>query len=94
MDYSVNFWGSHPDLGNDDCWTGEDFETFEDAMKVYVAPVEDTSSEYVQLTGPNKEIVRKNPDFVKSDVNNDDWLAEIRREAGMLFGLQGLNDYS
>ena len=29
--YSVNLWGSHPDAGNDDCWTGADFETLAEA---------------------------------------------------------------
>lgn len=29
--YSVNCWGSHPDDGNDDCWSGEDFATLTEA---------------------------------------------------------------
>ncbi len=29
--YTVNLWGSHPDEDNDDCWTGSDFDTLEEA---------------------------------------------------------------
>ena len=31
--YSVNLWGSHPDAGNDDCWTGAYFPTLLDAIE-------------------------------------------------------------
>ena len=27
----MNCWGSHPDEGNDDCWTGDDYETLAEA---------------------------------------------------------------
>jgi hypothetical protein len=34
--YSVNLWGSNPDItDNDDCWTGDDFATREEAIRVY-----------------------------------------------------------
>lgn len=38
MIYSVNLWGSDPDSGNDDCWTGYDFATLEEAQAVFNAP--------------------------------------------------------
>lgn len=37
MAYSVSYWGSHPDHDNDDCWTGADFETFEEALAAFQA---------------------------------------------------------
>jgi len=36
--YSVNLWGSHPDEDNDDCWTGSDFDTREEALDCYANP--------------------------------------------------------
>jgi len=36
--YSVNFWGSHPDAGNDDCLCGEDFATLEGARAYFADP--------------------------------------------------------
>lgn len=36
--YSVTLWGSNPDeTDNDDCWTGEDYATREEAIAVYRA---------------------------------------------------------
>lgn len=35
--YSVNYWGSHPEAGNDDCWTGKDFATLDEAVACYLA---------------------------------------------------------
>jgi len=37
-DYAVNYWGSHPDLGNDDCWTGLDFATEAAAEEAFTKP--------------------------------------------------------
>jgi hypothetical protein len=100
--YSVNFWGSYPGK-NDDCWMGEDYETLDEAMEVFNAPVSefsphmDTSDvQFIEIDGPDKYQVRVNPDKRlkgKSELT-DEWLEEIRREAGMLYGIQGLNDYA
>jgi len=40
--YAINLWGSHPDDENDDCWTGVDVETREQAEAIFHAadPVE------------------------------------------------------
>jgi len=37
MSYSVNLWCSHPNAGNDDCSTGVDFDTREEAEQVFHA---------------------------------------------------------
>ena len=39
--YSVNYWGSHPDQDNDDCYTGEDFKTKEEALAYFNGEVQD-----------------------------------------------------
>ena len=35
--WSVNFWGSHPGCGEDDCWTGLDFDTEAEARECFSA---------------------------------------------------------
>ena len=39
--YTVNLWGSHPDENNDDCYTGVDFATNEDACVAFMATAHD-----------------------------------------------------
>lgn len=37
LPYRVDFWGSHPDEENDDCWMGTDFATLKDAEVAFKA---------------------------------------------------------
>ncbi len=37
LPFRVDFWGSHPDEENDDCWTGADFATLADAEAAFAA---------------------------------------------------------
>lgn len=75
--FSVTLWGSNPDeTDNDDCWTGEDFATREEAIRVYreVVMFPDHSKlaqacgprgswEYVMIDGPeDTHEVTQNPD--------------------------------
>jgi len=73
LPYSVNLWGSHPDAENDDCWTGEEFATFEEAAACYRDIVMFPTSgklpkvcgydwEYVEIDGPGLNEVTANPD--------------------------------
>ncbi len=39
--FSVNYWGSHPDADNDDCYTGEDFDSKEEAIAFFKCEVQD-----------------------------------------------------
>lgn len=39
--FSVLYWGSHPDQDNDDCYTGQDFETKEEAIAFFKGEVQD-----------------------------------------------------
>jgi hypothetical protein len=34
-EYRVNFWGSHPDKENDDCWFGESYATLAEARAAF-----------------------------------------------------------
>lgn len=74
--YSVTLWGSNPDeTDNDDCWTGDDFVTREEALCIYreVVMFPDNAKlsracgprgswEYVMIDGPDTHEVYQNPD--------------------------------
>lgn len=98
--YEVTVWCSHPDLDNDDCDTGEDFDNFRDAMKAYANPraafprsFDDGCERFVMLEGPCnlRQIVILN----KGICSHDDYSAERSEramQAGMTFGCNGYND--
>jgi hypothetical protein len=95
LPYSVEFWGSHPDKGNDDCHSGADFATLAEALAYFQGPVPSHScldTEYVRLTGPDMLQDRRNPEFAPSR-DTDDWKREARMQAAMGFGVQAWNDY-
>jgi len=58
MKYSVLLFGSHPDLDNDDCWTGADFDSREEAEQCFAnlstafGRTVIGDSEYITLVGP------------------------------------------
>ncbi len=76
--YSVTLWGSNPDVTDeDDCWTGAEFATLEDALGCYRAltgsignfdlseqldKVTGYDWEFVMLDGPDVHDVSPNPD--------------------------------
>jgi hypothetical protein len=39
--YSVTTWGSHPDEDNDDCWTGEGYDTLAEARAAFETDLHD-----------------------------------------------------
>lgn len=94
--YSVNYWGSHPDLENDDCFEGEDFGSAEDAIHAYWQNPIDYSVAFIELDGPGINEVRPSPNHnakqVKRDLLDLDGQSERAMQAGMAFGCQGYND--
>lgn len=71
--YTVDLWGSHPDAGNDDCWTGQSFATREEAIAYYrdvvmfpatnqLVKVCRNNWEFVCVDGPDLHEVTANPD--------------------------------
>lgn len=79
IQYAVGYWGSHPDLENDDMWTGEEYDTLAEARAAFDAPVADTpgcpawdvafvtldvvSDTGCEYNGPDVSAVRANPSF-------------------------------
>lgn len=100
--FTVSYWGSDPDAGNDDCWTGLDFATEAEARTAYdnwreVDPINIPDTTHVELTklldDGTLEILdtkRVAPD--RKRVRDDDWRREIAMEAGMLHGVDAYND--
>ena len=97
--FAVNQWCSHPDAGNDDCQTGEDFETLELATDAYDKLVAEYFIAFIELTGPDGlRRVRANSAFNAKRVareraaDDDEWRHEQAMEAGMLHGVEGYNE--
>ena len=96
--YSVNYWGSHPDAGNDDCWTGRDFDTREEAENVFLSefkglpgtPSRDVA--WIELDGPAVHRERANPGFRPSRDDDSAERSERAMQAGMAGGCDWYND--
>jgi len=102
--YSVNWWGSHPDADNDDCWTGEDYATLAEAREAFASVPGNRYSPshtvaFVELDGPDVYEVRPNPAFDRARCEREDraddqmWKNEIATQAGMGLGVEAYNDY-
>jgi len=100
--YSVNLWGSNPMDDNDDCWTGLDFSTEEEALKCFYN-LEDYFNEfdlegtrYVEcvsnVQGEDLNEVREVEGYATT-ADSDDWEREMAMEAAMGFGVDGYNDF-
>lgn len=106
--YSVTLWGSDPDVtDDDDCWTGESFDTRDEALACYRAiraggePWRACrgSWEYVMVDGPDVHEVAPNPDQARqrryrrdAARADQDWQREIATQAGMAHGCDAYND--
>lgn len=101
--YGVCLWLTHPDDDNDDCMTGEDFDTLEEA-RACMANLEGTFNmvyysdcAFVELSGPDVHEVVERPGVLRRARKNaaaDDaeWKREQAMQAGMAFGCDGYND--
>ena len=58
MSISVSHWLSHPDLDNDDCSTGDTFQSEDEALNYYNQDPKDTSVEYVEIDLPDADLLR------------------------------------
>lgn len=98
--YMVNLWESHPDNGNDDCSTGRDFDTLEEAracianFDAHFNPIYYRDTPFIELDGPDVHEVIQRPGVKvrkKEDVDRE-WQKEQAMEAGMLHGTEGYNE--
>ena len=108
--YNVTLWGSNPDTSdNDDCWTGDDFATREEAVAAYRAVVMFPDSnqlvnacggdwEFVMIDGPDAHEVTANPDQATQRRHRRDHArsdAEWRNERAMQAGMEfGVDGYN
>ena len=89
--YNVSEWGSRPDAENDDCYTGADYDTIEEARAAFLGPCTDTDVHWVQLDGPDVHEMRRNGGYRKP-ADDDDWQRESAMQAGMGLGVDAYND--
>ena len=93
--YAVNVWGSEPGT-NDDCWSGTDHDTFEEALVAYNAALDDPKNPdycWVELDGPDFHADRQKVLGAKRPADrDDDWKRERAMQAGMGLGCEAYND--
>jgi len=96
--FSVNYWDTHPDLGEDTHCTGEDFPTLEEARAAFDNP-NWKHGHYVELTGEGIYEVKMRPGHdpkrAAREAAAEDlvWRREMAMEAGMTFGVEAYNEY-
>jgi hypothetical protein len=92
--YTVLYWGSHPNAGNDDCYAGEYFLTRAEALNCFRDDCHDYYVAYVEIDGPDCHEIRRNPLYNARRCQRDDaWdRSEAAMQAGMAFGCAGYND--
>lgn len=106
--YSVTVWGSNPDeTDNDDCWTGADFATNEEACNAFMSTAlgdfaksvaHDDDFAFVMVDGPDVHLVAANPRFDhkraarQAAADANEWRREIAMQDGMAFGVDAYND--
>jgi len=98
MTYSAEVWGSHKDLGNDDCWMGGDAETLEEA-KAILEDIKAKNSKrdhnwfYACIEGPEGRVHEEtNPNYVASKDDYDADRSEFAMMQGMAHGTRGYNE--
>lgn len=92
MEYSVNYWGSHPSENNDDCFTGDDFKTLDQAIVEYNKPCTDTGIQWIELRGPGVYSLRRNLNFKPRKLDYSLEEEEHRNQIAMGLGTEGYND--
>lgn len=100
MNYCVEFWGSHPDENNDDCFTGKHFDNFEEALEFGRRAVEGNIEYYWKSsTAAIRVVSEENEEIVKvfftanvvgftpqKEGRDYEWESEQRWESRMLYG--------
>lgn len=100
--YAVLHWGSHPDCNNDDCFTGEGFDSVSDAVAAFKVDPDDYTVSHIEIDGLTEEEltshsigrVRLNKNFkqTKSSHSDDEWRREQAMQAGMGLGIDAYNE--
>ena len=96
MKYTVNYWGSRPGR-NDDCWTGQDFETKAEALAFFDSPIKgfyELDTAWIEADGPDLYRTRPNPAYEPENGTEDDWQREMQSHAAMAYGIAGYNDWA
>ena len=98
--FQVLFFGSDPDLENDDLWVVCEFEDRDKAFECFNNPFtepdlqfykKDTAFIVIQFSGESQK--RKNPHYQSPKPQMDEWVKESAHQAGMMGGVESYNDY-
>jgi hypothetical protein len=102
MAVTVSLWLTHPDLGNDDCMTAEDFATEAEARAALAdldayCGVAHSDCAFVEVDGPGGCEVIERPGVAaraRREAARDAQLerSEAAVQAGMAFGVEAYND--
>ena len=96
MTYSINAWGSNPELNNDDCYYGEDVTDFPAVVKALENKnryFNDSCVEYIEIDSYGFYALIKNSNFRSERKDLSLEYSESRMQAGMLGGVSAYNDY-
>lgn len=97
MTYSAELWGSHKDLGNDDCWTGGDADTLDGAKEILEKLKAKNSRNngwaYACIEGPEGRVHEEtNPNYVATADDDSADRSEFAMQQGMAYGTRGYNE--
>jgi len=96
MKYSAELWGSHKDLQQDDCWTGSDHETSEEAMaslRALQANPRNRNWAYACVEGPDGRVFEEtNPKHVVEEDDDQEARSEFAHMQGMAHGVGAYNE--
>ncbi len=100
LPYAVSLFGSHPDLDNDDCWTGTKVATLDEARAIAFDPWSHfnrvffaSDSRWVEIDGPDvNEVVAISGAPKRRAADASDWQNEHAMQMGMGLGCDGYND--
>lgn len=99
--WTVLQWCSHPEAGNDDCLTGDDFNTLEEAKASDLYTKAPYCVAYIEIDGPvgsNHYECVKNPHYSARRVRAEEAAdraaerSERAMQAGMMGGCDAYND--
>ena len=102
-EFSVNLWRTHPDLENDDCYTGESFETLEEAIACFFHlegtfdMVYYSDCPFVEMDGPGIHGVMELPGVAKrarkaAAMDDAAGRSEYAMQQGMGLGVHAYNE--
>lgn len=91
--FTAEIWQSHKDLGNDDCYTGGEFGSLEEARKELVKMQSRYRWAYACIEGPEGRVQEEtNPNYKPEPDDNSLDRSEFAAMQAMSFGVDAYNE--